>query len=269
MAMMPTLRRRAVCALALLALLCGLCCCASVGDTAATATATEVTVEVSCSNTGDKLSWRFPGEAAWTPCRSSEMGERNMDCLHLCEDAEEQFEEWRCATACAGANESAAAFTMKYVFLKPESEYCRELPTPIATETALSETPEICQPPSAEPVLPEVAADGKTLRGDGAPPPAAPAAGTPAAEGAGSAEHRADAAARVGSPDSSSPPPTDAAPEGGSGGPAAPRDWTTFITDAEMMLRKSADGGVVVRGTAAPLLLLLLLLGMWGAGALA
>ncbi|RNE96225.1 uncharacterized protein Tco025E_10036, partial [Trypanosoma conorhini] len=139
---LPTLRRRAGCALALLALLCGLCCCASVGDTAATAT--EATVEVSCSNTGNKLSWRFPGEAAWTPCRSSEMGERNVDCLHLCRDAEEQYQVWRCATACAGANESAVAFTMKYSLFEGERGFCRELPTSsAAAAAALSEKPDI------------------------------------------------------------------------------------------------------------------------------
>ncbi|RNF00031.1 uncharacterized protein Tco025E_08920, partial [Trypanosoma conorhini] len=198
MAMMPTLRRRAVCALALLALLCGLCCCASVGDTAATAT--EATVEVSCSNTDKKLSWRFPGEATWTPCRSFEMGERNVHCWHLCRDAEEQFEEWRCATACAGANESAVAFTMKYSLFEGERGFCRELPTSSTTAAAAAEKPDICRRPSAGPVLPEVTAAGKPPGGGGAQPPAASAAGTPAAEGAGSAEHRADAAATVETP---------------------------------------------------------------------
>ncbi|RNE97050.1 uncharacterized protein Tco025E_09760 [Trypanosoma conorhini] len=254
-----TVRRRAVCALALLALLCG--CCASFVCGATGSEPSTVPVQLACKREGELFLWRFPGEGNWTPCTKDVRRGRFLECSALCHDVEEQYQDWECATACAGANEDAVAFTMNFQRDQGKSGFCRDWPASSTAAVALSETPDICQPPSAGPVLPEVAAAGKTLRGDEAQPPAAPAAGTPAADGAGGAEKRTDAAAKVGSPDSSSPPPTDPAPEGGSGGPAAPRDWTTFISDAEMMLRKSADGGVVVRGTAAPLLLLPLLLG--------
>ncbi|RNE96151.1 mucin-like glycoprotein [Trypanosoma conorhini] len=269
---MATVRRRAVCALALLVLLC--CCCASFVCGATWSEPSSVPVQVACKREGKTVLWRFPGEGNWTPCTKGVRGGRFLECSALCHDVEEQYQDWECATACAGANEDAVAFTIKFQREEGKSGFCRDWTASIATETALSETPGICQLPSKA-VLPEPPVAGNPLRGEEAQPPAAPAApeapaaGTPAADGAGGAEHPTDAAATVGSPDSSSPPPTDPAPEGGSGGPDAPRDWTTFITDAEMMLRKNADGGVVVRGNAAPLLLPLLLLGMWGAGALA
>ncbi|RNE94957.1 mucin-like glycoprotein, partial [Trypanosoma conorhini] len=72
MAMTLTVRRRAVCALALLALLCG-CCAPSVCVTAAAAAEVKVpvSVEVSCPDTNGKLSWRVADKsnsAAWNTC---------------------------------------------------------------------------------------------------------------------------------------------------------------------------------------------------------
>ncbi|RNE95897.1 mucin-like glycoprotein [Trypanosoma conorhini] len=66
-----TVRRRAVCALALLALLCG-CCCASVcGATAGEAAPkcnVSVPVEVSCRGTGENLRFRVRGNETWVTC---------------------------------------------------------------------------------------------------------------------------------------------------------------------------------------------------------
>ncbi|RNE96284.1 mucin-like glycoprotein, partial [Trypanosoma conorhini] len=60
-----TVRRRAVCALALLALLCG--CCASF-VCGANAGEVNVFLEVSCPDTGNKLRWRVAGEKTWQAC---------------------------------------------------------------------------------------------------------------------------------------------------------------------------------------------------------
>ncbi|RNE99177.1 mucin-like glycoprotein [Trypanosoma conorhini] len=67
-----TVWRRAVCALALLALLCG-CGCASVR---AEATKVNVSVEVSCPNAEKKLSWRVAGisNSAWSTCSTTPEG---------------------------------------------------------------------------------------------------------------------------------------------------------------------------------------------------
>ncbi|EAN93457.1 mucin-like glycoprotein, putative [Trypanosoma cruzi] len=80
--MTTTALRREVCALFSLALL---CCCASIFVTAATATgaavqstdlysgasAVNVSVEISCADSENKLQWRFPGQTNWTRCVSS------------------------------------------------------------------------------------------------------------------------------------------------------------------------------------------------------
>ncbi|RNE95229.1 mucin-like glycoprotein, partial [Trypanosoma conorhini] len=66
MATMLAVRRRAVCALALLALLCG-CCAPSVCGTA-TATKVKVLLEVSCADSEKKLRWRVAGEETWQKC---------------------------------------------------------------------------------------------------------------------------------------------------------------------------------------------------------
>ncbi|RNE96150.1 mucin-like glycoprotein, partial [Trypanosoma conorhini] len=85
-----TVRHRAVCALALLVLLCGCCCAPSVcGATGAPAAATtakrasppavlpkewqpvNVSVEVSCADSDNKLSWRFSRETAWKKCAAA------------------------------------------------------------------------------------------------------------------------------------------------------------------------------------------------------
>ncbi|RNE96481.1 uncharacterized protein Tco025E_09725 [Trypanosoma conorhini] len=76
MAMTLTVRRRAVCALALLALLCASVC----GATAAEA-ATKVSVEVSCPNTDGKLSWRVAGEKSptWKECPQAVTGAGSIE----------------------------------------------------------------------------------------------------------------------------------------------------------------------------------------------
>ncbi|RNE95294.1 uncharacterized protein Tco025E_10080 [Trypanosoma conorhini] len=85
MATMLAVRRRAVCALALLALLCG-CGCGATGDV-------NVPVEVSCLNTNGKLSWRVAGgkPSTWRECPQAvkDFGGQWRRCwqqfpLHLC-----------------------------------------------------------------------------------------------------------------------------------------------------------------------------------------
>ncbi|RNE95739.1 mucin-like glycoprotein [Trypanosoma rangeli] len=62
---MATVRRRAVCALAILALLCG--CCSLVCGAKPTAKKV-VSVQVSCAGADRKASWRVPGEQKWEKC---------------------------------------------------------------------------------------------------------------------------------------------------------------------------------------------------------
>ncbi|RNE97650.1 mucin-like glycoprotein [Trypanosoma conorhini] len=78
-------RRRAVCALALLALLCG-CCCASVcganADESRTTGVVNVLVDVSCPATGNKLRWRVAGKgdsAAWRECPQTVTGAKSIE----------------------------------------------------------------------------------------------------------------------------------------------------------------------------------------------
>ncbi|RNE96250.1 mucin-like glycoprotein, partial [Trypanosoma conorhini] len=148
MAMAMTVRRRAVCALALLALLCG-----SVCVTAAAASAEEevdVSVEVSCADSEQKLSWRLPGEAAWQKCAitvkdsfsmSGAIGEAENS---LCAWAGTQytsssFDKSRiCPESTAG---STAAFTMKCRAKKSSGVYKRwqsVSKTPGASHVAVS-----------------------------------------------------------------------------------------------------------------------------------
>ncbi|RNF12954.1 putative mucin-like glycoprotein [Trypanosoma conorhini] len=112
--MATRVRRRAACALALLALLCGCCCpsfvCGAAKPPAAPATArrkhppeplpeflrkgwqgVNVSVEVSCADSGNKLSWRFSSTAAWTKCAAAVGG---LDYTILGEDsAAEEVED--------------------------------------------------------------------------------------------------------------------------------------------------------------------------------
>ncbi|RNE95760.1 mucin-like glycoprotein, partial [Trypanosoma conorhini] len=80
MAMTLAVRRRAVCALALLALLCG--CCAPSVCVATTAAKVNVSVEVSCPNDAKKLRWRVAGKsnsAAWKECPQAVEGAQSSE----------------------------------------------------------------------------------------------------------------------------------------------------------------------------------------------
>ncbi|RNE95005.1 putative mucin-like glycoprotein, partial [Trypanosoma conorhini] len=70
MAMTLTVRRRAVCALALLALLCSSFVCEANPDESQTTGDVNVSVEVSCPTAGNKLRWRLSGtsNSSWAPC---------------------------------------------------------------------------------------------------------------------------------------------------------------------------------------------------------
>ncbi|RNE94940.1 mucin-like glycoprotein [Trypanosoma rangeli] len=128
---MATVRRRAVYALAVLALLCG--CCSSVCG----ATSSEFyAVEVSCQNNEGKLSLRFPGEASsdWKECpqavnyyalRKAEMaGADKSGSEQICLLAESLYLLSSCHSNCtssAGENGNAVAFTMYFTAESAES----------------------------------------------------------------------------------------------------------------------------------------------------
>ncbi|RNE95379.1 mucin-like glycoprotein [Trypanosoma conorhini] len=132
--MTQPVRRRAVCALALLALLCG-CCCASVsGATKAPAVGAlaNVSVQVACANDNNKLRWRFPGETAWKECAAAVeahgyvvdgAGTEVFEVVHvdvtlvggddgvsesLCLSAESQYAAANCSVSCNEANAQGA-----------------------------------------------------------------------------------------------------------------------------------------------------------------
>ncbi|RNE95880.1 mucin-like glycoprotein [Trypanosoma conorhini] len=116
-------RRRAVCALALLALLCSSVCGATAEGAAANV---KVPVEVSCPNGAKKLSWRFVGATSWTPCTASLESPRTAavpaaevaadDSDVVCLIAESNFILTGCDSRCAGRTTQGdvAALTMLF-----------------------------------------------------------------------------------------------------------------------------------------------------------
>ncbi|RNE99036.1 mucin-like glycoprotein [Trypanosoma conorhini] len=117
-------RRRAVCALALLALLCG-CCAPSVCGANAEGTAGSpgnppsdvegkifLPVDVACGLSEEKLRWRFPGETDWNNC-ATDASELEGEVARLCDSAAWLYGCWNCTQACAAAGSDAVAFTMK------------------------------------------------------------------------------------------------------------------------------------------------------------
>ncbi|RNE98067.1 uncharacterized protein Tco025E_09309 [Trypanosoma conorhini] len=121
-----TVRRRAVCALALLALLCGGCVsfvCGADAEEAQTTGDVNVSVEVSCPNTEKKLSWRVAGEggsAAWNTCPTTPGGSEgsggaaysNSICLTAGSVYLEKFLTGKCPASQPTDGGDAALFTM-------------------------------------------------------------------------------------------------------------------------------------------------------------
>ncbi|RNF00102.1 mucin-like glycoprotein [Trypanosoma conorhini] len=123
------LRRRAVCALALLALLCAPSVCGTATNTEAAAADVNVSVEVPCAGDGQNVSWRFPGESGWTPCAAATEGSLGITSTEgiltesLCHWAREEASKTDCTTRCApsSSGSTAAVCTMNYP-LDPGSE---------------------------------------------------------------------------------------------------------------------------------------------------
>ncbi|RNE97556.1 mucin-like glycoprotein [Trypanosoma conorhini] len=133
MAKMAAVRRRAVCALALLALLCGPFCVAAAAASSAEEEV-DVSVQISCADSDNKLSWRFPGEGAWQKCaftvdESFTMsGAIHDDENSLCAWAGTQYSPFRSASGsvCSGATaENDLAFTMRCKTKKNSGAYKR------------------------------------------------------------------------------------------------------------------------------------------------
>ncbi|RNE95046.1 putative mucin-like glycoprotein [Trypanosoma rangeli] len=117
---MATVRHRAVCVLAVLALLCG--CLSSawgeVGPTIPAAVVEEVwlQVEVACERTEGNLKWRFSGETGWQTC--APVAEANVEspkdtCGWLCDSADALYNGSNCTDACVTRSD-AVAFTMQF-----------------------------------------------------------------------------------------------------------------------------------------------------------
>ncbi|RNF01493.1 mucin-like glycoprotein [Trypanosoma conorhini] len=130
-----TVRRRAVCALALLALLCG-CCCATAAAASSAEEEVDVSVQISCADSDNKLSWRFPGEGAWQKCaftvdESFRMsGAIGDDENSLCAWAGAQYFPSSSASGsvCSGATaENAPALTMRCKTKKSSGAYKRSV----------------------------------------------------------------------------------------------------------------------------------------------
>ncbi|RNF04597.1 mucin-like glycoprotein [Trypanosoma conorhini] len=130
---MATVRRRAVCALALLALLCGSFCATAVAASSVEEEV-DVSVQISCADSDNKLSWRFPGEGAWQKCAFTVRESFTMSgAIHdaeksLCAWAATQYTSSSSASGsvCSGATaENALAFTMRCKTKKNGGAYKR------------------------------------------------------------------------------------------------------------------------------------------------
>ncbi|RNF12040.1 mucin-like glycoprotein [Trypanosoma conorhini] len=240
-----TVRRRAVCALALLALLCGCCAPSVCGATGARVAATtakhtsppavlrkewqpvNVSVEVSCADSGNKLSWRFSSTAAWEKCAAAvggldytivgedpvaevedvvTVGIVSVDVSQygagdggvsesLCLSAESLYATANCKASCGSDKSARTAFTMNF-------------PTHVGSgvhkKWAAANTPT-----SGSPSLP--AADGGALGKPGVCPLTIPAR-EPAAKGASRGEKGTDAGEQP--PGPSAAPPAGTAESG-------------------------------------------------------
>ncbi|RNE99144.1 mucin-like glycoprotein [Trypanosoma conorhini] len=115
-------RRRAVCALALLALLCGSVCGAGTEESQKTGDV-NVSVEVSCPDTNGMLSWRVAGEksSTWRECpqavkdfgSSGGAAGSNSLCIFACSMYLEKFTTGGCSPSTTdGDTNKVVAFTM-------------------------------------------------------------------------------------------------------------------------------------------------------------
>ncbi|RNE96034.1 mucin-like glycoprotein [Trypanosoma rangeli] len=238
---MATVRRRAVYALAVLALLCG--CCSSVCGAATS----NVKVDVSCQNNEGKLSWRVPGENNWRECpqtvndygpRKAEMTSAGSNGSEsICLLAESLYLVSSCPTNCtssAGENSNAVAFTM---YFKAEiSELPEELKDKAVTldETSgdLLGTSGVCEVPrSHQP------ATGAT---SGHQPPVAQE--SQAATTSSSVETQ-QGGSSAGSSASTGVPAPNAAGQSGSAGSTGSQGTLTSPTDAADSSKLTEDSG--------------------------
>ncbi|RNE96817.1 mucin-like glycoprotein [Trypanosoma conorhini] len=120
--MAMTLRHRAVCALALLALLCGCSfVCGANAEGAVEASDNPppdvggkifLPVDVACKSSEGKLRWRFPGEEGWKIC-ATDASKSKDDVAWLCDSAAWLYGCSSCTQTCAAAEIDAVAFRMK------------------------------------------------------------------------------------------------------------------------------------------------------------
>ncbi|RNF00610.1 mucin-like glycoprotein [Trypanosoma rangeli] len=148
---MATVRCRAVCALAVLALLCG--CCSTVCEEVAPTIPDAVgkvwlQVEVSCRRTDEELRWRLSGETVWQTCAT--VTEENVellkkDCGWLCDSAAAMYNDSNCAVACAtaAAGSDAVAFAMRFA-TDGKSDLYKRAVNASSRGTSLSGNPGIC-----------------------------------------------------------------------------------------------------------------------------
>ncbi|RNE95403.1 mucin-like glycoprotein [Trypanosoma rangeli] len=164
---MATVRRRAVWALAVLAVLCG--CCFSVCGATSPNEEVEVMVQVdvSCLGIEGKLSWRVSGksDSEWTECskpvnydgspKAETAGAISSDSDSICSLAGSKFEQYSCNPTCncsAVENSKKVAFTMDLVADNSEtSEVFDQIVTLNGTHYKLSGILDTCEVPDSTP----------------------------------------------------------------------------------------------------------------------
>ncbi|RNE94955.1 mucin-like glycoprotein [Trypanosoma conorhini] len=288
-------RRRAVCALALLALLCGPVCGATKEEAA---TNVKVSVEVSCPNAEKKLGWRVAGDTSWTQCpqtveesllptaitAAASGDDGGPTCIWAHSLYLASRPNSKCTPPSPAKSSNVVALTMKCVPV-PNSALHNlsksKTITATAAETALS-APGDCvlltTTPSGAEVTPERPAPGVPSPPQQQPADAAaasPAAQTsqgdptrnegttPPAEGPGSAAERGSRGPSAGDPRETTTPSVDtaASPSAAAGRTADGTTTTTTTTRSQSAgshAKSSADGSATSTPfVRAPLLLLL------------
>ncbi|RNE98556.1 uncharacterized protein Tco025E_09413 [Trypanosoma conorhini] len=150
-------RRRAVCGLALLALLCGCCAPSFVCAAAAAAGAAEapgnpppdvggkifLPVDVACELSEGRLRWRLAGEEDWENC-TIDASEPKDEVARLCDSAAWLYGCWNCTEACAAAGSDAVAFTMKVAAYGKSQLYNKSLAAISAADFSFSDATGVC-----------------------------------------------------------------------------------------------------------------------------
>ncbi|RNF10793.1 mucin-like glycoprotein [Trypanosoma conorhini] len=242
MATMLMVWRSAVCALALLALLCTSVWADATKEEVATAGDVNVSVEVSCARDEQNVRWRFPGESEWTPCATAteasveRLSEEGILTESLCHLAQEKLSGTDCVARCAPSPSggTAAVCTMNYP-LYPQSQLYQRWETSQATLGSASSSLEGSR-----------AADGGKASGE--------SSATAGGRAGGSAGSPAGAASAPQGPSKTAVPTS---PAGGDDGTTT--TTTTRSPSAGSNAKSNADSGdaIATAWLCAPLLLLL------------